>query len=227
MKKHAKIALVAFASSMLPMSAVLAQTGSSMTPQDSSTVLQNRNSTAADTTRTEGTGNQSSNAIRNKESVSRDNAGAKLSGLSERDRKFVLEASNSNATEIEASKLALSSSNNAKVKKFAEQMVKDHQQLGDELNATLQKAGVDVPRAEPKDEVLSTLKSLRGNDFDQAYVQHVAVDEHRKAVELFSDESTKGDNAALKGVATKALPKIKHHYEMGQQLAKAEGKGAK
>lgn len=196
------------------------------TPQDSSTVLQNRNSTAAEASRTEGAGNQSSNAMRNKESVAHDNAGAKLASLSEHDRKFVMEASTSNATEIEAGQLALSTSNNSKVKKFAEQMVKDHQQLADELNAALQKSGIDVPRAEPKDEVLSVLKSLRGNDFDQAYVEHVAVDEHRKAVELFSDESAKGDNAALKGVASKGLAKIKHHYEMGKRLSKSLAKAS-
>ena len=219
MKTSAKFVLSVMAASLLPLG-VAAQTGS-VSPNDSSQVLQNRNSVPAEVDKTGGD-TKSSNATRDKKAQQGAGANAALASLNEADKKFVMEASISNATEIEASQLALAGTSNAKVKKFAEQMVKEHRQLGDELNATLQKQGIDVPRAEPKDETLSLLKSLRGDDLDRAYIEHVAVDEHRKAVELFSAESTNGGNAALKAAAKKALPKIKHHYEMGQQLAKSE-----
>lgn len=218
MKTSAKLALSIMAASLLPLPAI-AQTGTAI-PNDSSQVLQNRNSTPAEIDKTSGA--QSSNATRDKKSQQGAGVNAALASLSAPDKKFVMEASISNATKIEASQLALAGTSNAKVKKFAEQMVKEHRELADELNATLQKEGVEVPRAEPKDETLSLLKSLRGEDLDRAYIEHVAVDEHRKAVELFSAESTNGGNAALKAAAKKVLPKIKHHYEMGQQLAKSE-----
>jgi putative membrane protein len=64
---------------------------------------------------------------------------------------------------------------------------------------------------------------LHGADFDKAYIAQVAVDGHRKAVAIFSTESKGGNNAQLKNVAARALPIIKHHYAMAQQLAKLKG----
>jgi len=71
--------------------------------------------------------------------------------------------------------------------------------------------------------VTGSLETLHGADFDKAYIAQVAVDGHRKAVAIFSTESKGGNNAQLKNVAARALPIIKHHYAMAQQLAKLKG----
>jgi putative membrane protein len=42
-------------------------------------------------------------------------------------------------------------------------------------------------------------------------------------VALFSTESKNGNDALLKNAAIKALPIIKYHYAMAQQLAKLKG----
>jgi putative membrane protein len=142
--------------------------------------------------------------------------------LSPADQQFVQDASTAGATEIAAGKLALTNSSDAQVKSFAQRMIADHTRLARNLDIVAKRQGITAaPSADAA--VTGSLESLHGEDFDKAYIAQVAVDGHRKAVALFSTESRDGTNAQLKNVAARALPIIKHHYEMAQQLAKLKG----
>jgi putative membrane protein len=142
--------------------------------------------------------------------------------LSPADQQFVQDAGTAGATEIAASKLALTNSSDAQVKSFAQRMIADHTQLARNLDIVAKRQGITAaPSADAS--VTGSLESLHGADFDKAYIAQVAVDGHRKAVALFSAESKDGSNAQLKNVAARALPIIKHHYAMAQQLAKLKG----
>ena len=142
--------------------------------------------------------------------------------LSPADQQFVQDASTAGATEIAASKLALTNSSDAQVKSFAQRMIADHSRLARNLDIVAKRQGITAaPSADAS--VTGSLESLHGADFDKAYITQVAVDGHRKAVAVFSTESKDGNNAQLKNVAVRALPIIKHHYAMAQQLAKLKG----
>ena len=142
--------------------------------------------------------------------------------LSPADQQFVQDAGTAGATEIGASKLALTNSSDAQVKSFAQRMIADHTRLARNLDIVAQRQGITAaPSADAS--VTGSLESLHGADFDKAYIAHAAVDGHRKAVAVFSTESKAGGNAQIKSIATRALPIIKHHYAMAQQLAKLKG----
>ena len=142
--------------------------------------------------------------------------------LSPADQQFVQDASTAGATEIAASKLALTNSSDAQVKSFAQRMIADHSRLARNLDIVAKRQGITAaPSADAS--VTGSLESLHGADFDKAYITQVAVDGHRKAVAIFSTESKGGNDAQLKNVAARALPIIKHHYAMAQQLAKLKG----
>jgi putative membrane protein len=144
------------------------------------------------------------------------------SKLSPADQQFVQDAGTAGATEIAASKLALTNSSDEEVKSFAQRMIADHTRLARNLDIVAKRQGIAAaPSADAS--VTGSLESLHGTDFDKAYIAQVAVDGHRKAVAVFSTESQSGGNAQLKNVAAKALPIIKHHYAMAQQLAKLKG----
>jgi putative membrane protein len=64
---------------------------------------------------------------------------------------------------------------------------------------------------------------LHGKQFDSVYIQQVALAGHKKAVAAFQAEADGGQNAALKKAAQKALPTIKEHLAMAQQLADKKG----
>jgi len=142
--------------------------------------------------------------------------------LSTVDQQFVQDAGTAGATEIAASKLALSNSSDTQVKAFAQRMLADHTRLARNLDVAAKRHGITAaPSADAS--VTGSLETLHGDAFDKGYIQQVALAGHQKAITVFSTESMKGNDALLKNTAARALPIIKHHYAMAQQLAKAKG----
>ena len=142
------------------------------------------------------------------------------SKLSPADQQFVQDASTSDATEIAASKIALKNSSDPHVKKFAQQMIADHTKLSHGMAALVSKKGFTAtPSADSA--LVGKLQTLKGKEFDQAYVEQVGVEAHQRAVDLFQQESTSVTDSQLKAAAAHALPTIKHHLAMAQQLAGA------
>jgi predicted outer membrane protein len=82
---------------------------------------------------------------------------------------------------------------------------------------------VTVPKDNSDTSLLDTLKPLKGKDFDNAYISKVGVDGHKQALDAFQKEISDGQNADLKKVAQEALPTIREHSQMAQDLAKKKG----
>jgi putative membrane protein len=141
--------------------------------------------------------------------------------LSTVDQQFMQDAGAASATEIAASKLALTRSGDKQVNDFAQRMIADHTKLARNLDVIAKRHGITTPPASDSS-VVGSLQNLEGAEFDKAYIEKVALAGHQKAVELFTKESENGNDAALKAAAAKALPIIRHHYAMAQQLAKAK-----
>ncbi|CAB3693458.1 DUF4142 domain-containing protein [Paraburkholderia rhynchosiae] len=140
--------------------------------------------------------------------------------LSPADQQFIQDASKADATEIAASKVALKNSRDPRVKKFAQQMITDHTKLARSMAALAAKQRLDaVPAADSA--LVGKLQTLKGQQFDEAYVEQIGLEAHQRAVDLFQQESQSGTDSQLKAAAARALPIIKHHLEMAQQLAGA------
>ncbi|WP_345817588.1 DUF4142 domain-containing protein (plasmid) [Paraburkholderia sp. PREW-6R] len=142
--------------------------------------------------------------------------------LAQVDKDFVQAASMSSSTEIDASKLATSHSSDKDVKSFAHHMILDHTKLTVQLKMAAPH-GVTVPKDNSDTAVLDSLKPLKGADFDKAYITKVGLEGHKQAIAAFEKEASDGQNADLKKAAQKALPTIKEHYQMAQQLASKKG----
>lgn len=145
---------------------------------------------------------------------------APMSGaqISPADQQFVEEASKSDATEIAASRIALKNSSDSRIKKFAQQMITDHTRLSHGMAAIAKKQGI-TPTPTADSALVGKLQTLKGQAFDQAYIEQVGLEAHQTAVDLFTQESQSGTNPQLKAAAGHALPTIKHHLAMAQQLA--------
>jgi putative membrane protein len=142
--------------------------------------------------------------------------------VSEADRHFVEAAAMAGSTEIDAAKLAMRRSNDEDVKSFAHHMILDHMKLAAQLKMAAPH-GVEVPAHDSDEAVLDALENLKGSAFDRKYVEMVGLAGHRQAIATFAQEAAEGQNAGLKAAAEKALPTIKHHYRMAQDLAEKEG----
>ena len=143
------------------------------------------------------------------------------SKLERGDRKMLEDLAQGNMAEVDAGKMALEKSQNAEVKKFAQQMVDDHgsaladvQALARAKNATLPDGA--GPMAKTK---ATALKALSGNLFDKEYAKRAGVGDHESNLKLLQKIQKDGKDADLKALAAKMQPAVEHHLEMAKQLA--------
>jgi putative membrane protein len=138
---------------------------------------------------------------------------------------FISKASTSNMFEIESSKLATSKSQNEDIKKFAQDMINDHGNVGSELESAVKTSGQDSILIKKSldskhQKKLDKLKSSSGKDFDKEYVDD-QNDAHKDGVKLFKDYSEKGEDATLKDFAAKTLPTLEQHQQRIKEIKDA------
>jgi putative membrane protein len=130
------------------------------------------------------------------------------------DAKFATTAANAGMAEVAAGKMAAKKATRTRVKNFAEMMVTDHTKAGDELATLAKTKNITLPSAPDADaqKKADDLSKKTGKDFDKAYVDAM-VDDHEKAVKLFTDASQNCKDADLKAFAAKTLPTLKMHLD--------------
>lgn len=135
---------------------------------------------------------------------------------------FVKKASAANQFEIQSSQLALETSHNDAIDKFAQRMVDDHTEAAGNLGNALDNSKLKVT---PEDDVDAKHKLLLGKldvesgaTFDRDYIG-MQLKAHKEAVALFSDYAANGRDPALKKFAQDTLPTLKSHLKHVEQLA--------
>ena len=136
------------------------------------------------------------------------------------DTAFILEAAQSNQLEIALGAVAQQKAQNADVKAFAAEMVKDHTQAEKALEALATKRGVTVPAAS-KDPVVqglaAALAKVPAADFDFQYVFE-QVNDHTVTLALVLRGSAKAQDPALRSYFRHARPVITEHLKEAQAL---------
>jgi putative membrane protein len=143
------------------------------------------------------------------------------SKLDRSDRKMLQDLAQGNMAEVDAGKMALEKSQNAEVKKFAQQMIDDHGSALAGVQALARAKNVTLPDgagAMAKTKV-TALKALSGNLFDREYAKRSGVGDHESTVKLLQKIQKDGKDSDLKALADKMLPAVEHHLEMARELA--------
>jgi putative membrane protein len=133
---------------------------------------------------------------------------------------FASQAAVIGKAEIELGQIALKNTQDEGVRKYAERMVKDHSAADKKLQAIAAKENLQLPQSlDPEHEALVTkLQSLKGEDFDRAYVNAMAKG-HDKAVALFESVSQQPQmSGELKQFAASTLPTLEQHKDMAHSL---------
>ena len=135
------------------------------------------------------------------------------------DKEFAANAGLANLAEIQMGQLALQKSSNSDVKAFAQRMVTDHTAIGEHFSPIATAKGLALPAELSGDAKAGYdhLSSLSGAEFDKAYAGHM-VEDHQKAVTLFSTEAASGGDSDLRGFAAATLPMTQEHLKLAQAL---------
>ena len=130
-----------------------------------------------------------------------------------------------NQVDIDAGKLAASRATNPEVKKFAELMVTDHTGVNKsavDLATKLKVTPEDNPTSQSLksggDANVAKLKTLKGAEFDRAYVDH-EVDYHQAVLDAVDKTLIPGaTNEELKALLVKVRPAFVAHLEHAKHL---------
>jgi putative membrane protein len=132
---------------------------------------------------------------------------------------FVPTATSSNLFEIESSRLALQRARDPEVRRFARQMIRDHNMASRRMMAVASRAGLPTPPPAliPRHQaMLASVQSAA--DFDSAYVG-AQVMAHQESVALFSAYGSNGDVPPLAAFARQTLPNLQMHLQHAQALS--------
>jgi putative membrane protein len=136
------------------------------------------------------------------------------------DKAFVSKALQGGSEEVQLGQLAEQKSQSDDVKQFAQKMVQDHTQLGDQMKPIAQQLGVQAPKNPSKKdkEMMAKLQELSGPQFDEAYIRAMAKD-HKQDLKDFKDEAQMTQNPNLKQVTQQDSGIILQHLQMIEQIA--------
>ena len=139
---------------------------------------------------------------------------------------FASQAAIIGKAEIELGQIALKNTQNSDVRTYAERLVKDHSAADKKLKAIAAKGNLQLPQSldQEHESLKMKLQSLKGEDFDRAYVNAMAKG-HDKAIALFESASQQPQMPGeLKQFAASTLPTLEQHKEMAHSLhAKKDG----
>jgi putative membrane protein len=128
---------------------------------------------------------------------------------------YVAAAGAGDMYEIQSSQTVLQTTQDPKIKSFAQMMVQDHTKSTAKIKAAALTAKVrPKPMLTPTQaEMLTQLKAETGTARDQAYVAQ-QKQAHQQALTIHSSYAEGGKNIALKTVASGVVPVVQHHIEM-------------
>ncbi|MBV8939289.1 MAG: DUF4142 domain-containing protein [Alphaproteobacteria bacterium] len=135
---------------------------------------------------------------------------------------FVEKASVGNQFEIMTSQLALEKSQNAEVKRFAQQMIDDHTRADDQLKTILPNTHVDPAVAsdsldDAHQEIFDRLEAASGSNFDREYIKE-QTKAHKETVAMFGNYARHGKDTPLKHFAAQTLPTLQQHLRHVEKL---------
>jgi putative membrane protein len=141
-------------------------------------------------------------------------------GKSVTPQSFASQAAVIGKAEIELGQIALKNTQDEKVRKYAERMVRDHNAADKKLKAIAAKENLQLPQSlDPEHESLKMrLQGMTGEQFDREYAKAMAKG-HDKAVALFQAASQQPQiSGELKQFAATTLPTLEQHKEMAHSL---------
>ena len=136
-----------------------------------------------------------------------------------------------NQVDIDAGKLAASKAINPEIKKFGQQMVTDHTGVNKQASALVTKLKVTPEDNSTSqslkaggDKNLANLKSLKGAEFDKAYIDN-EVTYHQAVIDAIDKTLVpSAQNAELKALLVKVRPAFVAHLEHAKMIQSSLGK---
>jgi putative membrane protein len=133
---------------------------------------------------------------------------------------YVEMAAASDLFEIQSGRLAAERGQSGAVRQFGQMLVEHHQTTTAQLAAAATAAGTPpTPDLMPMQaQMMAELRAASGAGFDQVFIRQ-QIQAHEMALALHSNYATNGDTAALRAVASAAVPVVRQHLDQARTLS--------
>lgn len=135
--------------------------------------------------------------------------------LKRADRTFIEKAAKCGLDEVEISRIAAQRTSNPEVRRFAQMIIADHENVHEEIGALATRKGVNLPAKDPAEK----WAKRDAKNFDREYIDKMVAD-HGDAVKLFEKHAKDGDDVDTIAFARKHLPKMQSHLQKASDLKK-------
>lgn len=137
-----------------------------------------------------------------------------LAKLDSIDVEFLKKAAVAGLFEVESSELAVLQATTPEIRDFAQLMVTDHGAANQDVGDLAKQKGATVPKELDSEHSarLSTLRDLRGIEFDRQY-RDIQITAHKDAIALFERAASESKDADVKALAERLLPTLRMHEE--------------
>ena len=139
------------------------------------------------------------------------------------EKDWIWTAGSGHKTEIMAAQMAVDRGSSQDVKKFARQMIDDHDKWYDALTRVADNFGVELPQAPAADahkSLIQALSGMSGSGLDNFYAQAM-LQAHRNDVAFYEDGIKLQDRVAR--YANTYVDNIRDHLGMAEDLARKLG----
>ena len=136
---------------------------------------------------------------------------------------FIKQAERDNQTEIDLANVGMVKAQNENLKAFCQEIQKDHTQANKDLQPIAQAYGVteNVDKRSER-EANKFEKESSGPEFDKKFATELLKD-HQKAITKFEHAATKLQEADVRQYAENQLPKLRHHLQRAETVAREVG----
>lgn len=141
--------------------------------------------------------------------------------LSAGDEKALKDMAQANINEIAAAKIALSKSQSADVKAFAQKMVADHGAALTKVQTVAQQKGVALP-TEPDathKAMALELEKQSGGAFDKMYMENAGLKDHKMVLSTLESDAKTIKDPDVKALADAHIPVVAQHLKSAQQMS--------
>lgn len=140
--------------------------------------------------------------------------------LSDKDRKFVMQARPMNLAEVKLGELARDYASHDELRKLGEMLIQDHSDTNRQLMQIMRGSDVKAPdQMDPEHQKIEErLLELEGEDFDKEFVR-TQMKDHQQMISLFEREAKEGEDPDLKEFAKGCVPVLQHHLQQLRGLA--------
>ena len=139
------------------------------------------------------------------------------------DHQLLENIAQANLAEIATGRIALDTSKDERVRKFAQTMIDDHTAAMTDVQQLAQAKGVALPDSpDLKHKTMATaLKAMSGETFDKQYMSHAGVGDHQQTLNLLQKTQREAKDPQLKALAVKMIPVVQGHLAEAHRIAPA------